>query len=277
MTVQSTSPMPHSFYDASHTTPAYHLRYAWTGWPSNRRFQHTPITLLDDLRPLWESDGLRLLEPSWTDEKIQLLFSAKPHVSPEFLASRVKGRLDHAIRAAGLQMPFSRKLALRSVGDNVASEVEAYVEGQVGRSRFVDARFDALLQTFTIVNEDVDLGQPSETKRGRYWYNLHLVLVTAERHRISDEQKLMTIRNWSIAVAAKKGHLIGRLSVMPDHLHMAVRGNPADSPNEIADAFRNNLAFALGQHRIWQVGFYVGTFGEYNMEAIRRKRHLIQA
>ncbi len=56
---------------------------------------------------------------------------------------------------------------------------------------------------------------------------------------------------------------------MPDHLHAALRGNHAHSPNEIADAFQNNLAFGLGQARIWEDSFYVGTFSEYNMEAIR--------
>ena len=56
---------------------------------------------------------------------------------------------------------------------------------------------------------------------------------------------------------------------MPDHLHAALRGNQAHSPNEIVDALQNNLAFALGQARIWEASFYAGTFSEYNMEAIR--------
>jgi REP element-mobilizing transposase RayT len=257
-------------YDASKTEPAYQLRYTWTGWPSKQRFEQTPTELLDDLKTLWETDGLRLLEQHWTDEQVQLLFSAKPHVSPEFLACRVKGRLDHAIRSAGLQMPLSRKLGVRSVGDNVTCEVESYIEGQVGRAQFVDDRFKSIMKEFTIVNDDVDLGQPSETKRGRYWYNLHIVLVTAERHRIVDTQRLATIRDWSIGIAAKKGHLISWLSVMPDHLHAAIRGNQTHSPDKIVSAFQNNLAFGLGQVRIWEDTYYAGTFSEYNIEAIRR-------
>jgi RNA polymerase sigma factor (sigma-70 family) len=31
----------------------------------------------------------------------------------------------------------------------------------------------------------------------------------------------------------------------------------------------NNLAYAMGQKAIWQNGYYVGTFSEYNMNAVR--------
>jgi REP element-mobilizing transposase RayT len=258
-------------YDPSKVKPAYHLRYSWTGWPSQRKFHEMPVQLLDNLKPIWETDGIKLLEHRWTDEKVQLLFSTKPSVSPVDLAARAKGRLDHAIRGAGLRMPLSRKLAVRSIGDNTREEVEAYIESQVGKQQFVDANFEAFLQQFTISNIDVDLSKPSESVRGRYWYNLHMVLVTAERFRIVDASRLATLRDWSIRIAKKKGYLISRLSVMPDHLHVALRGDHEESPNQLVFAFQNNLAYAVGMGRIWCDGFYVGTFSEYNMEAIRRK------
>ncbi len=132
MIAQTSTHKPYPLYDASKTDPAYELRYAWTGWPSQQRFHETPTALLDELESLWETDGLRLLEHNWTGPQIQLLFSARPHVRPEFLASRAKGRLDHAIRSAGLQMPLSRKLGVRSVGDNVTQEVESYILGHAG-------------------------------------------------------------------------------------------------------------------------------------------------
>jgi REP element-mobilizing transposase RayT len=58
---------------------------------------------------------------------------------------------------------------------------------------------------------------------------------------------------------------------MPDHLHAAIRGNIKQSPQEIALAFQNNLAYIMGQVRLWTPTYYVGTFGEYDMWAIRRK------
>ncbi len=57
-------------------------------------------------------------------------------------------------------------------------------------------------------------------------------------------------------------------AVMPDHLHLALA--PVDqSPEEVALAFLNNLAHVLGQRMWWQPGYYVGTFGEYGMAAVR--------
>lgn len=257
-------------YDPATANPAFHLRYTWTGWPSRGIFKQTAVELLQNVMPLWESDGMRLLEHNWTSQSVQLVFSAKPFVSPRLVASRAKGRLDHAMRNAGLQMPLSRKLAVRTVGDNVTKEVETYIENQVGKERLVDPRFEAFMKEFTVINHDVDLSRASETARGRYWYNLHIVLVTAERYRIVDRTRLATLRDWSMRVSREKGHLISRLSVLPDHLHLALRGDPSQSPNDIVGAYQNNLAYALGQQPVWNDSFYAGTFSDYNMEAIRR-------
>jgi hypothetical protein len=56
---------------------------------------------------------------------------------------------------------------------------------------------------------------------------------------------------------------------MPDHVHMALRGNIARSPEEIALAFQNGLAHTAGC-RAWQDGYYAGTFSEYDLDVIRR-------
>jgi hypothetical protein len=62
---------------------------------------------------------------------------------------------------------------------------------------------------------------------------------------------------------------------MPDHLHLALRGNIEHAPETIALSFMNNLADALGQKPVWQCGYYVGTFGEYDMNAVRVREQVI--
>lgn len=246
------------------------MRYSWTGWPSDATFSNKPVEIFNDLETAWEGDGLRLLEHRWSDRQIQLLFSAAPSVSPQFMAGRAKGRLDHALRSAGHKMRLSRKLSVQSVGENVTAEVESYIDSQVERAHFADGRFESLLKDLTVINPAVDLAQPTASARGRYWYNLHVVLVTEERYRIVEQKQLALIRDWCLSIATKKRHAISRMAVMPDHVHIALRGNLAASPNEVVGDFQNNLAFALGQVRVWQDSFYVGTFGSYNMRAIRR-------
>jgi REP element-mobilizing transposase RayT len=79
----------------------------------------------------------------------------------------------------------------------------------------------------------------------------------------------MTIRDTCFRIAAKKGYKLAIASVMPDHIHLALRGAPDASPEEIALAFQNNLAYALRQIAIWKETYYAGTFGEYDMGAVR--------
>ena len=149
------------------SSPACHLRHTWSGWPCLSTFPAVPSEeFFQELDARWENDGMRRLEMRWSAELIQITFSVKPQVSPGFFTSRVKGRLQHALR--------------------------------------------------------------------------------------------------------KRGYAISTRSVMPDHLHLALRGNIEQSPEEIALAMMNNLAYAFGQNPIWQSSYYAGTLGGYDMDAVRR-------
>jgi REP element-mobilizing transposase RayT len=260
-------------YKTEDLKPSYKLRYGWTGWPSTGALPDPPSQqsgFWHELDELWETDGLRRLEAKWTPKLIQLTCSVQPEVSPTLFTSRVKGRLQHALRKIGTPIRFSRKLAFRAIGDNTREDVERYIEKQIDREPFADERFRELMRQFTVVNSDINLSEPTETHSGRYWYNLHLVLVTQRRHRIVDVGRLATVRDMCLRIAQKKGHGLSRLAVAPDHVHMSLRGAIERSPAEIAFAYLNNLAYALGQNAIWQFGYYIGTFSEYDMHAVRR-------
>jgi len=265
-------------YNAHDQQPAFALRHTWSGWASKGDLRALPESSWTDLVALWGKDGLRLLERAVQPDSALLTFSTTPAVSPVFLAARAKGRLQHAFRTGASEpVDFSRKVAVRCVGENTSESVLAYIHSQVRNEEFIDPRFAEFLEQFTVINSQVDLSQPAPTNSGRYWYNLHLVLVTDSRCRVIDEATLTLIRDGSFRVAEKKGHQIAALSVMPDHLHVALRANPEHSPEEVALAFQNNLAFMLGKGAIWRPGYYVGTFGEYNMNAIRRALRLESA
>lgn len=261
---------PQPLYHGRGVRPAYQLRYGWTGWPTvNTRLPADLNTVAQDTADLWEADGLRLLELQCSSQQAQLTFSATPEIAPVLAASRIKGRLQHALRKAGQPVQFSRKLSLRSIGENCTDDVEQYIRNQVANAAYADRSFANRLKQFTVADSAVVLSQPTETDSGRYWYNLHVVLVTEDRYERGDEPWLAKIRDQSIAVARKKGHTISCLSVMPDHLHLALRANIECSPQEIALAFQNNLAYALGQIRVWRHTYYAGTFSEYDMQAVR--------
>jgi REP element-mobilizing transposase RayT len=254
-------------YDDPAVAPAYQLRYDWTAWSSEGAELPGGLSeVLGGIEPAWEDDGLRVLETRCSRQLVQVLFSVKPTVSPVFCAARAKGRLQYALRKAGHATLLQRKLSLRSVGENATNDVRQYILSQVDK----ETEYEAELAEFTRSDESVRLAAPTETRSSRYWYNLHLVLVTEERYCIRDLDRLRKLQECALRIARKKGYAIAQLAVLPDHLHVALRGNIAQSPQAIAWAFQNNLAYALGQCRIWQDTYYVGTFGEYGMGAIRR-------
>lgn len=263
---------PEPIYRASDLRAAYQLRYGWTGWPSDAPFSTELVTqTLPYVAPDWEKDGIRLLESNLAPEKLQLTLSTRPHVDPITLAARVKGRLQHHCRKQGTSLDFSRKVAVRSLGDATRADVEGYVRQQVAREHLADERFREMLTSFTVVNPQVDLSLPTATNSGRYWYNLHLVLVTEERYRMGEPETLGQIRDGVARICVKKGYAASVTAVMPDHVHVALRGALDHSPETIALSFLNNLAYIVGQKHWWQAGYYAGTFGEYSMAAVRSK------
>lgn len=252
--------------------PAYQLRFAWTGWPSQCKFPPQPTgDFWQSLDEAWETDGLRRLEGTWAEDSMQFTFSTKPDVSPITCVARAKGRVQHALRSNGTPVTFSRKVTFRTLGNNCRDVVEQYIGRQVEKEQFVDFRYAAQLNDFAFSAATVDLEHPTETNSGRYWYNLHLVLVTSERLPTRDAETLAALRDGSLRIAAARGHRIRELSIMPDHLHLALRGNIQHSPNEIALQFLNNLAYRLGQKAYFRFGYYVGSFGEYSMRAVRHR------
>ncbi len=260
---------PEPLYKVTDLRPAYQLRYSWTGWPSQTSFPTDILpTILADIAPEWEKDGLRVLESSLASDKLQITASATPAVAPVTLAARIKGRLQHHCRRKGVPIDFSRKLAVRSLGDPTRCQVEAYISNQVPHEPLADERFREILRSFTVVNPEVDLAKPTESNSGRYWYNLHLVLVASGRYRTGDPATLAKIRDTTLQICTKKSYGASRLAALPDHLHIALRPNVTHTPEEIALSFLNNLAHVL-KATWWQPGYYVGTFGEYSMAAIR--------
>lgn len=261
-------------YAPKDVNPSYHLRYTWTGWPTgDRQFPARPDdSVFQQLAEAWRDDGIRLLDVQWADQKLAILTSSTPEISPTFLAARIKGRLQHALRNNGTPTKFSRKLSVSTVGHNRRDEVEFYVRNQVEREPWADPQFKEFLRQFTVTSNTVDLSTPTATDSGRYWYNLHLVLVIRDRAKITNEDWLETLRDTTLRIAEARQDRISALSVMPDHLHIALRGHIQRSPQEIALSYMNNLAHVLQMNALWQPSYYVGSFGEYDMNALRCRR-----
>ena len=239
---------------------AFALRYGWTAWPTaGTSFPAAPPPLPTEA---WRRDGIPLLEQNWTPSEIQLTVSAGPDLAPVDIARLLKGRLQHALRAAGTPCDFSRKIALRALGENTREIVERYIREQLDHADLADPRYREGLRALGFTQEATDLSAPTETNSGRYWYNLHVVLVTDQRYRISRETA-------GKITGACRVPSVAECSIMPDHLHLAVKASPEQSPRAVAEFFQLATAKAVRVLGLWKETFYVGTFGEYGLKHVR--------
>ena len=200
---------------------------------------------------------------------IQLfLLSTQPDVSPPQIVKSVKGRLQNAIQASTPQA-FRRNFRLTSLGDANRETVEAYVAGQLGHHHMADERVDRMLADFQFEFPEVDLRQPQRSAHGEYLYNLHVVLVHAERWNEVRRERMQTTSNMIVRCARTKEHRLSRLSLLADHIHLTLSVPYETAPGDVALGYMNNIAFAHGMTALFSSSYYVGTFGEYDMSVVR--------
>ncbi len=246
-------------------SPAYQLNWSYTlFW---REVPPTDLTL-EALQIATEPDGIRILQHEHTHPKVsQFLISTRPEIAPKTIAQRVKGRLQHLIRK-NVPKAFQRNYALRSIGSTRRSKLEAYLESQLDHHPNADPTFTERLEALQLSNREVDFESYQETTHARYWHNLHIVLVNECRYREGDLDRLTAMRSMLVKAASKKGHQIGHVAMLPDHLHFLLRASLVESPQNIVLAYMNNLAYAVGQKSIFAPSYFVGTFSEYDLGAI---------
>jgi REP element-mobilizing transposase RayT len=255
-------------YTSANCRAAYQLRWSLALF---NRVDLSPIqTWSDALGEVVERDGVRLLESHIRQPRLSLfLLSTQPSVSPPQIVKSVKGRLQHLLRPAAPKA-FRRNFSLTSVGEVRRDVVEHYLSSQLGHHGIADPRVQARFSAFQFSFPTVNLAAEQYSSHGRYVYNLHLVLVHEARWREIREDQLAITRDMFFKVARQKGHRISRLALLPDHLHATLGCGFEQSPEEVALGYMNNLAFAHGMKPLFCESYYVGTFGQYDMGAIRR-------
>lgn len=254
-------------YTCSNTTPAYQLNWGLTLF-----WRQCPIDenqWLENVKIATEPDGVRILRYRVSGNNISQFFvSTQPHVKPSELIRSVKGRLQHAIQR-DVPKAFQRNYCLRSIGESRRSVVEDYVANQLGHHLMADSRVQDRLARYQKVYEAVDLSKPKFSAHGKYWYNLHVVIVNESRWMEVHDDILTGLNRIIEGMANKHGYQLSRVGLLPDHIHLVV-GCPVDcSPEEVALSLLNNCAYVYGMKPMYQFGYYVGTIGEFDRGAIQ--------
>ena len=252
-------------YTPENSRPAYQLTWSLTVFWNHAA---TAAEWLDALTSATEPDGVRILEHRFLRPGTsQFLVSTRPSVSPRAMVRCVKGRLQYLVRGEHPRA-FRHKHGFRSVGWVKREDVERYVRTQASHHPMADPRVQAMFERHQVCDAAVDLSGARQAGSGVFWYNLHIVLVHAERFCSVDEDRLEATRRMILKVSERRGYLLSRAGILADHVHLAVGCPPQESPQEIALRYMNNLAYAWEMKRVFGFGYYVGTFGEYDLGVI---------
>lgn len=258
---------PDPIYAAENCEVAYQLIWGltvfWRQPPGSHQWLESLAEQTD------ESDNIRILKHRFSQPTVsQFPVSTQPHVVPLDIPARVKGRLQHLIRE---QTPkaFERNYTLRSIGSTKRDKLEAYIEMQPEHHPMADPDVQARLDEFQIVHSKVDLSRPRHTTHGQYWYNLHIVMENADGLPDIRESVLQATHEMILRVSRTKSHLLSRAGIVSDHLHLTLGCALDESPLDVALSYMNNLAFAQEMRPVFRYSCYLGTFGEYDLGAIR--------
>jgi REP element-mobilizing transposase RayT len=258
--------VPDPIYTAENCKSAYQLNWSVSLFG---RGPLPPRSAWDEpLRDATEGDGVRILETTARSAAVlQFLVSTQPSASPAHILRCLKGRLQYLIRNSH-PSAFKRNYRIESVGSVKAEVIDRYVAGQLPRQGMADPRAQELLARFQIDDPDLALDQIRYTSYGQFTYNLHLVLVR-ESEMALDYDCLKSNRDMIVKAAAKKELLLRRGALLSDHIHLALGCGIDQPPEDVALSYLNNLAFANGMTPCFRFGFYVGTFGAYDLGAVR--------
>ncbi len=259
---------PEPIYTIENTRAAYQLNWSLT------LFLRAPAPpesqSIESLKSATEPDAVRMLEYRRQDPfTIQFLVSTQPEVSPDQIVRSVKGRLQYVVKDVVPKL-FRRNYSVLSVGAANNSCLDAYVAKQPTRHPMADPKVQQLFESLQYVDESIKLQDSRLSSHGQFLNSLHIVLETRDHLNMVYEKALMAIRLMIIRSCQQKRHLLGRIGMVANHMHILVGCYVDESPQEVALALMNNLAFANGMKAIFEYSYYVGAFGSYDREAIRR-------
>jgi REP element-mobilizing transposase RayT len=225
---------------------------------------------IDELRRTTEADGVRILECRQRDDNLcQFLLSTKPVVSPVAIIKSIKGRLQHALRKE-IPRLWQRNYRIASVGDANCPTLQQYVARQPHHHEMAQPRVQERIEATQFHDPRVDLAAVQYSQHGQYIANLHLAFENRDRLPDIRVESLHKTRDAVIRASRKHGYRLSRIGVAGNQFHVLLGCNMNHDAMFIALSLMNNIAYVHEMKPVLEYSFYAGTFGTYDLAAIRK-------
>jgi REP element-mobilizing transposase RayT len=259
--------MPTPLYNAENSHFAYQLNWSLSIFANTQL--PDPSAWLPKLKTATETDGVRILEHHRQNNTHQFLISTQPFIAPSQSIHSVKARFQYLIRDA-VPQAFRRNYHIQSIGSAKREAIQNYVSSQTSHHIMADHRVQQRFADSQFHDPSANLSAPRRSAYGQFVYNLHLVFVHRERLNDIRPQYLEETQSMLKRASAHHKHLLSDVGILSDHVHLAIGCDIKESPLTVALSYLNNLAYAQGMKVAYQHGGYLGTFGEYDLGAIRQ-------
>ena len=256
--------------------------YVYFRWHTHRR---RPLAALErlaagDLQAIHPE--IHILELSASEAEIALLASLQPTESVSTAASKLKGAASKKLRELqGLDQPttiLGGGYFAATFGDNTSSELDRYLEHQGEHHGYASrVRSPVWVQAWPVTQADWAALQTAHAVTILRW---HLVISTWNRQGVFTREAGRCLCDaWHRQSAAWRIRL-SKVSVLPDHIHIAAWSHPTVAPGQLVLGFMStsselivadfpHLLIEAKVPRLWKPGAYVGTYGDIRKAAVR--------
>ena len=229
------------------------------------------ITWYDPLKMATEADGVRILEVHTPQPRVaQFFVSTRPNVAPSDIVRLLKGRWQYILRSKH-PSAFRRNYFIGSVGDANSETLNSYVARQAEKHPMADDRVTAKLAAIQFHDPTVALDEELVSSHSKFVYSLQVVVENVAGWNEIRDEVLTDSRNMIVRAAISKGWRLARIGLLSSHIHILLGCAVTESPESVAISLLNNLAYVQGMKPAYRFSYYVGTFGKYDRNSIRRR------
>jgi putative transposase len=238
--------------------------------------------LAQTLSSICERNNYHLLEQRTDQRMFYCLLSLRPEHTISDVARTSKTNLSREFntRFAALASSFkqnalwSRGYFVRSVGKASRKAAEMYIHNQAEHH---GTRSEKTIE----ITRWINLQQPNlSVLHATFDLSYHVVLVTAGRRDVFDEDIAPALFKTVAEHAEEGGFYVERMSLLPDHIHLLIRITPSHRVKECVIAIMNHswqfmadryqgVLKNTGAYDLWESSCYIGTVGEATTAQIK--------